>query len=129
MTTRQTKAEKEEAEARQAALDAAAAEQTSDAPKQADADAEEQVKLSQAQAAAVVAAHPEPVEPVDLSADPGVDVSQPKKAGNVEVKVLHDCFNYIDESGFYQTVLKGQKAKVTAAQADRAEELGAVERV
>jgi hypothetical protein len=67
-------------------------------------------------------------DPVVESAS-DAEISAPKKAGTVKVKVVHDVFNYIDESGFYQSVAKGEEVKVTAAQADRGEELGAVERV
>lgn len=134
---RQTKAQAEAASKDLTVEDAATpvveAEAVTDVPVQpepTEETVEAQNELAVEQSAAVVAAVPaeDPAAPAAEEAGQ-TETPAPSKAGSIEVKVLHVAFNYIDSDGMYQTVLKGDFAKVTAAQADRGVELGAVERV
>lgn len=67
-------------------------------------------------------------EPQDAVIEP-TEVPTPTRAGTVAVKVTADGFTWLDSDGFHQSALKGETVKVSAAQADRGVDLGAVERV
>lgn len=99
----------------------AAAPEESDAP--ADGDETDPAEVR----AEVTAATAESV--TDPAADDVPPGDVPKHDGRVEIEVKYDLFSYFDKDGMYRSASRGDRIKVTAAQADRGEALGAVERV